>query len=167
MSFFKLFAASCFVIDLLASVYFFAAQGFGAFINLHIALASSLAILFAAFYGYKKAIEKRVQDAPFQSEEELTEEKKEDDEGEEAGELQPSKISVLKESYKGFLFPLRLAAYAVFAFSFIYLSSNDLLVIAPFLAGLGVVPFAVLLAMGLQRLTTKDRLNQSPTSILH
>jgi hypothetical protein len=163
LSFFKIFALSCLAIDALASIYFWLAHGFGAFINLHIALAGSLAILFAAFYGYKKAIEKGVENKPVENQEEITEEIAEENErieGEEAGELPPSKMSILKESYKGFLFPLRLAAYAIFAFSFIYLSSNELLVIAPFLVGLGIVPFAVLLAMGVQRLTVKNSENQ-------
>ena len=153
MSFFRLFAAFCLILDLLASIYFLLSQGVTALVNLHIALAGSLAILFAAYIGYKKAIEKRLADTPPQSEEEKVEEDAQEDED---NEPTPSKVSVLKDSYKGFLFPLRLAAYAVFAFSFIYLSSNELLVIAPFLAGLAVVPFAVLAAMGIQKLTTKQ-----------
>jgi len=150
LSFFRLFAASCAALDLLASIYFFSAHGFTAFVNLHIALAGSLAILFAAYIGYKKTIEKRVETA------QSLQEGEEEDEEEEESEPVASKMSILKDSYQGFLFPLRLAAYAVFAFSFIYLSSSELLIIAPFLAGLGVVPLAVLLTMGIQKLTSKQ-----------
>ncbi len=121
-------------------------------LNTQVAFICSMLITFSAFYGYKKSIKKRVQNS---SGEEFREpyDELEDPynlfEDENIGdEKQHKKNSgIFKYTIKGFasgiggaLNPLRILAYAILIFSFLYLNKHELFNAFAFFGGLSVVP---------------------------
>ena len=153
MIFFKTFAAIAIIINALLVVYFSINGSMLSVVNLEMAAIGSVAILSATYFGYKKMIENKVAESQSEeadnevSTENHKEEEEDEDEDETAEAEKTSPISAVTSSYRGYLFPLRLVAYGVFAVSFVYLSTSGSLEIAAFFAGLVVAPMSVLLAM--------------------
>jgi hypothetical protein len=121
--------AALFAIFFVASFVFWGVNGV---INYSASFVSFLLIAVASFVGYRRMV--------FASNDVLPVE--EDDEEED--EVKQSKMSVLLKTYKGWIFPFRLASYAVFVLVFLYFANNGLLNIFAFLTGIAVLPIAAL-----------------------
>ncbi len=155
MIFFKTFAITATLLNAILVLYFATKGTTMSVVNLELSAIGSLLILTATYFGYKKMIENRVSEVQPEVEESKadeaqkieSEDEKEEREEEEARIEKPSTVSAVTGSYKGYLFPLRLIAYGVFATSFVYLSSSGSLEIASFFAGLAIAPASVLLTM--------------------
>ena len=106
-------------------------------INFILAAASSTLVIYTSYLGYAKLIKASAIDSSADIDDVANEEEDEEDE-------KITKKQAIVQTYKGWLFPLRLIAYVVLVFVFLALSSKDILFLAPFLTGLGVMPIAVL-----------------------
>ena len=95
-------------------------------------------VAIATFYGYKKVVLSSEANAQA-----LQNEPDNEDEEEE----KPTKMSLLTKTYKGWLFPVRLAAYALFVLVFLYFANNGILHIPSFLVGIAVLPISALIFM--------------------
>lgn len=111
-------------------------------LNFILAGVSSLFITYASFYGYFKMINNKTPEAINN----INEQQENDNEEDEEDEKVPAKNALLN-SYKGWLFPLRLVSYVVLVLSFLALSNKQLLAIAPFLSGLAIMPIAAMIYM--------------------
>ncbi len=89
----------------------------------------------ASFAGYRRVVL-----ASGAKEEPVSEEEEED-------EPKESKMSLLLKTYKGWLFPFRLASYALFVLVFFYFANNNLLNVFAFLTGIAVLPISALIFM--------------------
>ena len=146
MSFFKTFGSIAVILNAILVAYFALAGTTISIINLELAALGSIGILSATYFGYKQMIEKKLaQEDDSEVEIKNETETEEDDEDEDDPAL--TKMSLVTQSYKGYLFPLRLVTYAIFAGSFIYLSTSGSLEIAAFFVGLGIAPISILIAM--------------------
>ncbi len=94
-------------------------------------------VAIATFYGYKKVV------LASGANSDAVETDEDDDEEEE----KPTKMSLLTKTYKGWLFPIRLIAYALFVLVFLYFANNNILSVFPFLIGIAVLPISVLIFM--------------------
>lgn len=103
-------------------------------INFVLASISSAFVIYASYLGYVKLIQNKSKDYVIDEE---------DDKSDEDEKL-PTK-SVVAQTFKGWIFPLRLIAYIVLVLSFLALSGKNILILAPYLLGLAVVPIAVML----------------------
>ncbi len=106
-------------------------------LNTQVAFICSMLILFASFYGYKKAIMTKVPMVELDAEDEEFEDK-------EIIKKTKKEAGVLKTTFS----PMRLFAYALLVLSFLYLNRHGYLQIMPFLLGLGILPLGSL-ALGL------------------
>ncbi len=126
----------------IGAIFWYIYAGNNESINFILAGMSSLFITYASFYGYFKMINSKKDEAEAQHNENA----KEDDDEDEEDEKMPAK-SALLNSYKGWLFPLRLVSYVVLVLSFLALSNKQILFIAPFLSGLAIMPIAAMIYM--------------------
>lgn len=121
-------------------------------LNTQVAFICSMLITFAAFYGYKKSIKKRVESSsgeefedPYNALEDpydLFEDENVDDK-----KKQKKNRGVFKYTIKGFasgiggaLNPIRILAYGILILSFLYLNKHGLFNAFAFFVGLSVVP---------------------------
>jgi hypothetical protein len=132
-------------LNIILAIYFGIFDTLQSVINLELATIGSLAILSATYFGYKKLIDSKAEQAQIHNEE--SDEEKEDDEEYEQMDEKPSAVTAVTSSYKGYLFPMRIAAYSVFAASFVYLSTSGSLKIAAFFAGLSIAPISIMIAL--------------------
>jgi len=137
LNFFKIFFVFNIIVNLALAILFTYLGNTLAVYSLESAFLGSLAVIFSTYYGYKKVIESKLQK---NNEESLEDDDKED-------ELDQSKISLVTQSYKGFLFPMRIASYGIFIASFLYLISSETFEVTAFLSGLAIVPTSVLFSM--------------------
>lgn len=105
-------------------------------LNFLLAFGASAMISYASYAAYRRLVQAQA------GKEEPPQDDEEDGEDEEP---KPTKTKVLGQTYRGFLSPLRLVAYAVLVGSFISLQTRDSLVLLPFFLGLAVVPLSALL----------------------
>ncbi len=103
-------------------------------INYFASFIAFFLVAIATFYGYKKVVHS------FGANAQALQNEAEDEE-----EEKPSKISLLAKTYKGWLFPFRLASYALFVGIFLYFANNNILSIFPFLIGIAVLPISMLI----------------------
>lgn len=94
-------------------------------------------VAIATFYGYKKVV------LAFGTNSDTVQTDEDDDEE----EGKQTKMSLLTKTYKGWLFPIRLIAYALFVLVFLYFANNNILSVFPFLIGIAVLPISVLIFM--------------------
>jgi len=83
----------------------------------------------ASFAGYRRVVL-----ASGAKEEPASKEEEED-------EPKESKMSLLLKTYKGWLFPFRLASYALFVLVFFYFANNNLLNVFAFLTGIAAIAY--------------------------
>ena len=127
-------ALSAIIITFIGSAIWFIFGGRLEALNFALASISSLIVVYASYFGYAKLVKNSNVD--------VIEEENEDDED----EKQDHK-SVLSQTFKGWLFPLRLVAYGVLTLSFLALSAKNILMLTPFLVGLGVAPFSAMIGV--------------------
>lgn len=118
------------------SVLSFVLWGTMGLINYSASFIGFLLVAAASFLGYKKVVSasKETQNNIESSEDE-----------EDEDEQKPSKTSVLLKTYKGWLFPFRLSAYAIFVLIFLYFANNGILHVFAFLTGIAVLPISALI----------------------
>lgn len=146
MSFFRAFGVTAIILNAILVAYFALVGSTTSVLNLELAVLGSIGILSATYFGYKQMIEKKLaQEETEQSE--TTNEAEDEEDTEDKPEPADTKMSLLAQSYKGYLFPLRLVTYALFAGGFIYLSTSGSLEIVAFFVGLGIAPVSILIAM--------------------
>jgi hypothetical protein len=106
-------------------------------INFSASFIGFLLVAAASFLGYKRVVSasKDVQKEP-------SDEQEEDDEED---EQKQSKTAVLLKTYKGWIFPFRLIAYAIFVLIFLYFANNNILHVFAFLSGIAVLPISALI----------------------
>ncbi len=121
-------------------VFCYIAFGTQGVVNYSASFVAFFLVATATFYGYKKVVLSSKVDTPIGTKNEI-----EEDDDEE--EQKPSKMSLLTKTYKGWLFPVRLLAYAVFVGVFLYFANNGILHIPSFLVGIAVLPISALIFM--------------------
>ena len=121
-------------------------------LNTQVAFVCSMLITFASFYGYKKSIQKGVQNSNGEEFREPYDELEDpynlfEDENIDDKKEQKKNNGVFKYTIKGFasgiggaLNPIRLLAYGILILSFLYLNKYGLFNAFAFFAGLSVVP---------------------------
>jgi hypothetical protein len=114
----------------------FALWGVSGMANYSASFLAFLLVAVASFAGYRRVV---LSSGGVATEESAGGEDDEED------EVKPSKISLLLKTYKGWIFPLRLASYAIFVLVFLYFANNNLLNVSAFLAGIAVLPISVLI----------------------
>jgi len=114
----------------------FALWGVSGVANYSASFVAFLLVAAASFVGYRRVVMSSAGG-------DMGTENVDEDDGED--EVQPSKISLLLKTYKGWIFPFRLASYAIFVLVFLYFANNNLLNVFAFLAGIAVLPISVLI----------------------
>ena len=121
-------------------------------LNTQVAFVCSMLITFASFYGYKKSIQKGVQNSNGEEFREPYDELEDpynlfEDENIDDKKEQKKNKGIFKYTIKGFasgiggaLNPIRLLAYGILILSFLYLNKYGLFNAFAFFAGLSVVP---------------------------
>lgn len=132
------------VLLFIGSISWYVYAGSNESINFILAGISSLFIIYASFYGYFKMINSKTDETQTEQNEQLHQQN--DDDEDEEDEKIPVKNALIN-SYKGWLFPLRLVSYVVLVLSFLALSNKQMLFIAPFLSGLAIMPIAAMIYM--------------------
>ena len=137
--------------DLVVIVISFFMGGFW-LLNTQVAFICSMLITFAAFYAYKKSIKKRVKNSDGEEFKDPYDELEDpynlfEDENVDNKKEQKKNSGVFKYTIKGFasgiggaLNPIRILAYGILIFSFLYLNKHGLFNAFAFFAGLSVVP---------------------------
>ncbi len=119
-------------------------------LNTQVAFISSMLVTFASFYAYKKSIQKGVKNSSGEefrdSFDELEDPYNLYDDEENQSQTKKSK-GVFRYTIKGFasgiggaINPLRILAYSVLIFSFLYLNRHGVFNAFAFFAGLSIVP---------------------------
>ncbi len=120
------------------SVVSFVLWGTIGLINYSASFVGFLLVAAASFLGYKKVVFASKQS---QKEPDSTAGDEEDDEDEQ----KESKTAVLLKTYKGWIFPFRLIAYAIFVLIFLYFANNNILHVFAFLSGIAALPISALI----------------------
>jgi len=128
-----------------------------ALLNTQVAFISSLLIVLGSFWGYKRAVEKGVQNPAHRDyidtvedrfdlygEDEVTDDAKELFESEKKRIKGNSNLKVLAKSYRGFFSPLRLFGYLFMVVAILMLIKRSLFEPLYFLLGLAVVPLSAM-----------------------
>lgn len=166
------FAKVFFLLDLCLLIYSFIFQNGIWLLNTQVAFISSLFIVIASFYSYKRNIQNRLSnfeaskasaedrdkideiDDPFDlyseyeeiPEEELTPEKIKEIIQEEKTKVKKNSLKNTLFSAGGFLSIYRILGYGILIFGFFALNNNKIFIPVAFIVGLGIVPIGVLLS---------------------
>ena len=166
------FAKVFIFLDLCLLVYSFIFQNSIWLLNTQVAFISSLFIVIASFYSYKRNIQNRLSnfeaskasaedrdkideiDDPFDlyseyeeiPEEELTPEKIKEIIQEEKTKVKKNSLKNTLFSAGGFLSIYRILGYGILIFGFFALNNNKIFIPVAFIVGLGIVPIGVLLS---------------------
>ena len=166
------FAKVFFLLDLCLLIYSFIFQNGIWLLNTQVAFISSLFIVIASFYWYKRNIQNRLSnfeaskasaedrdkideiDDPFDlyseyeeiPEEELTPEKIKEIIQEEKTKVKKNSLKNTLFSAGGFLSIYRILGYGILIFGFFALNNNKIFIPVAFIVGLGIVPIGVLLS---------------------
>ena len=166
------FAKVFFLLDLCLLIYSFIFQNGIWLLNTQVAFISSLFIVIASFYSYKRNIQNRLSnfeaskasaedrdkideiDDPFDlyseyeeiPEEELTPEKIKEIIQEEKTKVKKNSLKNTLFSAGGFLSIYRILGYGILIFGFFALNNNKIFIPVAFIVGLGIVPIRVLLS---------------------
>lgn len=166
------FAKVFIFLDLCLLIYSFIFQNSIWLLNTQVAFISSLFIVIASFYSYKRNIQNRLSnfeasktlsedrdkideiDDPFDlyseyeeiPEEELTPEKIKEIIQEEKTKVKKNSLKNTLFSAGGFLSIYRILGYGILVFGFFALNNNKIFIPVAFIVGLGIVPIGVLLS---------------------
>ena len=166
------FAKVFILLDLCLLIYSFIFQNGIWLLNTQVAFISSLFIVIASFYSYKRNIQNRLSnfeaskasaedrdkideiDDPFDlyseyeeiPEEELTPEKIKEIIQEEKTKVKKNSLKNTLFSAGGFLSIYRILGYGILIFGFFALNNNKIFIPVAFIVGLGIVPIGVLLS---------------------
>ena len=166
------FAKVFILLDLCLLIYSFVFQNAIWLLNTQVAFISSLFIVIASFYSYKRNIQNRLSnfeaskasaedrdkideiDDPFDlyseyeeiPEEELTPEKIKEIIQEEKTKVKKNSLKNTLFSAGGFLSIYRILGYGILIFGFFALNNNKIFIPVAFIVGLGIVPIGVLLS---------------------
>lgn len=166
------FAKVFILLDLCLLIYSFIFQNGIWLLNTQVAFVSSLFIVIASFYSYKRNIQNRLSnfeaskasaedrdkideiDDPFDlyseyeeiPEEELTPEKIKEIIQEEKTKVKKNSLKNTLFSAGGFLSIYRILGYGILIFGFFALNNNKIFIPVAFIVGLGIVPIGVLLS---------------------
>lgn len=166
------FAKVFIFLDLCLLIYSFIFQNSIWLLNTQVAFISSLFIVIASFYSYKRNIQNRLSnfeaskvstedrdkideiDDPFDlyseyeeiPEEELTPQKIKEIIQEEKTKVKKNSLKNTLFSAGGFLSIYRILGYGILVFGFFALNNNKIFIPVAFIVGLGIVPFGVLLS---------------------
>ena len=166
------FAKVFILLDLCLLIYSFSFQNGIWLLNTQVAFISSLFIVIASFYSYKRNIQNRLSnfeaskasaedrdkideiDDPFDlyneyeeiPEEELTPEKIKEIIQEEKTKVKKNSLKNTLFSAGGFLSIYRILGYGILIFGFFALNNNKIFIPVAFIVGLGIVPIGVLLS---------------------
>ena len=166
------FAKVFILLDLCLLIYSFVFQNVIWLLNTQVAFISSLFIVIASFYSYKRNIQNRLSnfeaskasaedrdkideiDDPFDlyseyeeiPEEELTPEKIKEIIQEEKTKVKKNSLKNTLFSAGGFLSIYRILGYGILIFGFFALNNNKIFIPVAFIVGLGIVPIGVLLS---------------------
>lgn len=166
------FAKVFILLDLCLLIYSFVFQNAIWLLNTQVAFISSLFIVIASFYSYKRNIQNRLSnfeaskasaedrdkideiDDPFDlyseyeeiPEEELTPKKIKEIIQEEKTKVKKNSLKNTLFSAGGFLSIYRILGYGILIFGFFALNNNKIFIPVAFIVGLGIVPIGVLLS---------------------